>query len=415
MSSELEKQLKKKVEETWKKAIRDLPLTDDVCSMLFDCHKNRETNVACPTNIPTYLHICANTPPCDEKEEEMETNGRKWCKGRGDKYGTPEFDEKVEKMIENYRKKMDNEVKQIPEEGRQKAGDIVEEFQHMDVNSLFSISILEQKNDLPTNTNLSKKLQKKAKKEAEEKVKYDCARDILLDTSDMIKSQMVLISQKPESQKIQESNEQFVNEMRKMFESLNNKIDIAQEQNEKSIEAIQNKQDKTLKGIVDLNVKQDYIEFRDVWYKSKMAFFKKILEAPKKAVKIFLSPMNVAFDYWMKPLLVIIGTLQIICFVGIILYMLSCIDMIIPSFSKSLVNIMIDSWKWSMTKLSFGAYYLRDNIFSESQLEMISTVITTGQNASAWIMSIFATIKQMMEALFSLVALKDRLSKGWFG
>lgn len=422
----LEQQLKQKVEETWKQAVRDLPLTDDVCSMLFNCYQKQqkgETDINCPTNIPTFLHICANDPPCDESkgEQELETNGRKWCKGKKINYKSPEFDAKVQSMLQKYSEKIDKEVNKIPIDGRKKANEIVEEFKQVDsqiISSSFPSNLLQMKKDNDNEiknqnpTDLSTKLQKKAIKEAEERVKHECAREILLDSSNML---VKMMEPKTNSQLQSESNEQILTEMRSMFETLNKKIEIHQEQNEKNIAEIQDKQYRTLNGITDIKTRQEYIAFRDVWYKSKWAFFKKVLEAPKKVIEIvYIYPMNVALEYWMRPILILLGTLMIIGTVGIILYLLSCIDMVIPNFTSSLFDTCIESWKWGMTKLSYGAYYLRDQFFSEKQVEMMTKVIQTGKNAGDWFVGVFNTIQKIIEALFSLVAFKEKLSKSWF-
>jgi hypothetical protein len=67
------------------------------------------------------LHACVNPPPCSSKEKSAQLYGKKWCKGRGLKIGTKEFESEAEKIVKQIEIEKEKNIHKMSLSDRKKA------------------------------------------------------------------------------------------------------------------------------------------------------------------------------------------------------------------------------------------------------------------------------------------------------
>lgn len=321
-----------------KKSIRSLPLSDKRCLELFEWSKSQML----PSNLVSLLHICVNPPPCKKDEQELVTKKRKWCKGRGLKYGTKEFNNEVSKLskiyaansniekvdknaakdslktlklLKNYRKDIPNvyeeynKVKDIvqadsstTEEEKdiediekrvkllntQEIDDIEERVLRL-TNKKFKKEINNEKDEVQFK-NISKSLQKN-------KAILSSEKDILYNTKTSISSVITMMKQeKPEKRTKKE-------EQLNQKQEIDTGVEKAIEKMSDSISLIADKLKDLDKQIKDIDTKQEYTnkaarkvlgdqywseQFYELLKKGKYEIMKQVLTSPFKVLNIIV-------------------------------------------------------------------------------------------------------------------------------
>jgi hypothetical protein len=344
------KELFNLIQDEWNKSIHFMPLSDEICLQLLDCYFDSE----CKVVASSLLNICVHSPPCNgENEIEMTTNNRKWCKGRGIKYKSKEFDESAIIMRELYkqserRKKKHNQNFNL---------DLVERLNNLELElQIEQLGIKEKKELLNRNEenddkNFERKLDKLYKNEDKKKVLKNIKKISEglqnIKAKNEIETDVITITKKYENKVYSQLTDQIksenvnidntLNKMKDVLNGLNDRLQII----EKQTLSIDNKQDKVLQLAETINAREELQQYLDIWYKSKYGIMKKIILAPLKALNIIVwKPAKNAFwTFFGKYFYLIWGLLMLLLIMACCLTAYSYIRTNIPTY----FNLMNES------------------------------------------------------------------------
>jgi hypothetical protein len=360
-------------QEEWNKSIHSMPLTDEICLQLLDCYFDSE----CKVVASSLLNICVHNPPCNgENEVEIITNNRKWCKGRGIKYKSKEFEENAIIIRELYkqsekRKKKNTKKEnldlierlnnlelelQIEQLGTKEKKEILKKEKSEDIDKNFEKKIeklykdIDSKKVLKTIKGITETLQNK-------KVKNNIEADVITITKKYEnKVYNELKTDQIDDEKTEELNN-TLNKMKNVLTGLDDRLKLI----EKHTNQIDNKQDKILELAETINAREELEQYVNTWYKSKYGIMKKIVLAPLKALNIIVwKPAKHAFwIFFGKYFYLIWGMLMLILIMACCLTAYSYIQTNIPIF----FNLMNESIIYILGLSARTGNYLSQLIF----------------------------------------------------
>ena len=320
-------------EDEWKKSLRSLPLTDETCLYLIDYQADCDLLGGCTAPAPSLLHICVNAPPCEENEQELVTNQRKWCKGRGLKFGTPEFKEASKQIREMYaqaendrlerlykvkpelRRQAENEATEL-EELRKRISSIevptfdkedealAQRFAELTENDFVS----ELKEEIDFNPQNARNTLFRASRALQtNRIRSELASEVMtvirtstthirddVEEETETRQQNDTPPQKTEIKRT-EIDTTVLNALQQLTGVIG-QIDTRLQNLETQTGSIDRKQDRVFELAQSINARQELQSYVEGWYKSKSGFLKKIISAPLKALDIIAwKPAKYAF------------------------------------------------------------------------------------------------------------------------
>lgn len=427
----------------WIESLRSLPLSDETCLNLIKCHfsETRDGHKACEVPIPTYLHICVNKPPCSINEREETTNGRKWCKNRGFKLGTPEFDAAAMYAEAMYTKAEEDRLKRLydvnPELKEQAAKaaqelkeiqlivsratrlsedddtELTENFERIDTLSVSEFSKeletkikSDPKNAKRTLVKTSQALQLgKIKNEVGSivlTVTRDSTRQVLKNMKEDI-AERKLSDTKIDKEEIEKAGtDTSTNSAIEKLTRVVLKLDERLNKMETGLTSIDTKQDRVLDLAETIKSKQELKEYTDLWYTSKMGIIKKIALAPLQALNIIVwKPAKYSFwHFFGKYFYLMWGLLMLLLILVVFLTATSTLNIYFPEITGFLYDAYIYLQGASIRSGSILAQWLTP-MFGESFMLLFNTA---RQGVSQSLLYLWNWLVSFIISIFQAVA-----------
>ncbi len=384
----------------WVKSLRQIPLTDETCFQLIDYQLDCETlkkEIGGPgCNAPLSLvHVCVNKPPCNKNEKKTVTNKKEWCKGRGLKYGTEQFDIQMKQAYEIYKqvekerqsrlakapkklqKDLANEARSLEKLRKKirKMGKIPNEDRELEerlekLGEREFVQELEQKMSESSSPKKSRGVLRRVSRNLQNaKIKRQLATEVLVvakKSFDTISDDAVRESrryQETDTRVERTQSENISRELLTIFERVERKQDIFVEnlislQNQ--VSNIDRKQDRVLDLAQTINDRQ-LQEYVKEWYKSKWGVMKKISEQPLKALNIivWIPAKNGFWQFFGRHFYLMWSLLMLILVVVCVVTCFTAINYYAPGVISFLNTVCILLWGMALRTGSTVAQILK--------------------------------------------------------